>query len=234
MRAILLAAGLGTRLRPLTNDIPKCRVPINGEPLLGIWLARLSANGVGPFLVNTHYFSRKVENFIEQCNFSEKITTIYEPELLGTAGTLLKNINFFNGEDGLLIHADNYCLENFERFLNAHQNRPAGCLMTMMTFITDDPRSCGIVELNEQNVVTKFHEKVASPPGNLANGAIYILSSQLLDQLKTKFSSAVDFSADVLPLLLGKIYAYKSQTGVIDIGTPESYRKANTLNGAIN
>ena len=234
MRAILLAAGLGTRLRPLTNDIPKCLVPINGEPLLGIWLARLSANGVGPFLVNTHYFSRKVENFIEQCNFSEKITTIYEPELLGTAGTLLKNINFFNGEDGLLIHADNYCLENFERFLNAHQNRPAGCLMTMMTFITDDPRSCGIVELNEQNVVTKFHEKVASPPGNLANGAIYILSSQLLDQLKTKFSSAVDFSADVLPLLLGKIYAYKSQTGVIDIGTPESYRKANTLNGAIN
>jgi mannose-1-phosphate guanylyltransferase len=76
-----------------------------------------------------------------------------------------------------LIHADNYCLADFTAFQQAHYNRPPECLMT---FRTDNPSSCGILELDERGVVIGFHEKVASPPGNLANGAVYILSAELL------------------------------------------------------
>ena len=100
MRALLLAAGCGTRLRPLTNTIPKCLVPIKGQALLGIWLDRLTQAGVGPFLVNTHYLSEQVQAYIEASPYREQVTVVHERELLGTAGTVITNTDFFRGEDG--------------------------------------------------------------------------------------------------------------------------------------
>lgn len=223
MKAILLAAGLGTRLRPITDRIPKCLVPINGIPLLGIWLDRLHKNNIGPYLVNTHYLAEQVEAFITASDYHDSVELTYETKLLGTAGTLKKNIDFFEGNDGLLIHADNYCLANFREFVSAHRSRPKGCLMTMMTFITDDPSTCGVVELNKDNIVTNFYEKQLNSPSNIANGAIYILSKELITQFKTIFVDAVDFSNDVIPALMGKIYAYETKQPLIDIGTIENY-----------
>ncbi len=224
MKALLLAAGFGTRLRPLTNTIPKCLVPIRGKPLLEIWLERLSKEGISPFLVNTHYLPKVVEEFINTSNYKDVVTIAYEPELLGTAGTLMANIDFFEGGDALLIHADNYCLADFGSFLEAHQNRPQKCVMTMMTFQTDNPSSCGILEIDEEGVVIKMYEKQQSPPGNLANGAIYILSADLLKQLKPGMT---DFSTEILPLLMCKIYTYETKETFLDIGTPETYMAAN-------
>jgi len=201
-------------------------MPIAGKPLLKIWLERLTEAGVGPFLINLHYLSEQVEEFVSHSDFSEQIELVHEAELLGTAGTLINNIDFFQGKDGLLIHADNYCLADFTAFLQAHKQRPSHCVMTMMTFRTDTPSSCGIVELDEKNVVTKFHEKVELPPGNLANGAIYILSGELMEALSGQFSDISDFSTEVLPDLLGKIYAYETPEVFIDIGSQNSYEKA--------
>lgn len=228
MRALLLAAGLGTRLRPLTDVLPKCLVPIAGKPLLEIWLARLSAAGGGPFLINTHYKADQVCAFIAQSPYQSRVTLVHEPELLGTAATLRRHVDFFGGEDGLLIHADNYCLANFEDFMSAHRRRPAGCLMTMMTFRTDRPSSCGIVTLDENEVVVKFEEKHPRPSGNLANGAVYILSSELLAALRLGEPRVADFSTQVLPALLGRIYAYETFAPMIDIGTPQTYATANS------
>jgi len=104
MKALLLAAGYGTRLRPLTEHLPKCLVPIKGQPLLGIWLEHLDAAGCGPFLVNTHYRAEQVAAFIEASPFRAQVTLTHEKHLLGTAATLLGNLDFFGGEDGLLIH----------------------------------------------------------------------------------------------------------------------------------
>ena len=227
MRAILLAAGFGTRLRPLTNTIPKCLVSIRGTPLLGIWLDQLAKAGIGPFLVNTHYLAEQVQTFIANSKYCEQVTLFPEVELYGTAGTLIANLDFFQGSDGLLIHADNYCLADFTAFQQAHRNRPPECLLTMMTFRTDDPSSCGIVELNEAGVVISFHEKITKPPGNLANGAVYILSSELLNRLGTDLHLVKDFSTEVLSCLLGRIYSYETSEMFLDIGTPENYEKAN-------
>ena len=228
MRAILLAAGCGTRLRPLTNKIPKCLVPIKGRPLLDIWLERLTQVGIGPFLINTHYLAAQVEAFIASSLYRDQVTLIHERELLGTAGTLIANLDFFQGEDGLLIHADNYCLADFPAFVQAHLQRPPECVLTMMTFRTDTPSSCGIMELDERGVVVGFHEKVAAPPGNLANGAIYILSAELLLMMEGKdLRSAKDFSTEVLERFVGRIYAHETTENFRDIGTPESYASVN-------
>ena len=228
MRAILLAAGCGTRLRPITNMTPKCLVPIKGKPLLEIWLERLTQAGIGPFLVNTHYLAEQVASFVETTPCHDRVTLVHEPELLGTAGTLIANLDFFQGGDGLLIHADNYCLADFRAFVQAHQQRPPECVMTMMTFRTDIPSSCGIVELDKLGVVVEFYEKVVSPPGNLANGAVYILSADLLERMSKDLHTVSDFSTEVLHRFVGEIYTYETREVFLDIGMPEAYMRANS------
>ena len=226
---MLLAAGLGTRLRPLTDTTPKCLVPIKGQPLLDIWLERLKKAGIGPFLINTHHLAEQVEAFVKASPYRKQIRLVNEPELNGTAGTLIANLDFFHSEDGLLIHADNYCLADFSAFQQAHINRPPKCLMTMMTFRTDSPSSCGIVELDEEGVVKGFHEKVANPPGNLANGAVYILSHELLKRLGEDLNTVTDFSTQVLNHFIGRIYSYETEETFMDIGTNSAYAKALAL-----
>lgn len=229
MRAILLAAGYGSRLLPLTLSLPKCLVTINGQPLLGIWLERLSKANMGPFLVNTHYLSEQVDLFIASSPYRDQVRLINEKELQGTAGTLIANLDFFNNDEGLLIHADNYCMADLKAFQAAHHKRPKECLLTMMTFRTLNPSSCGVVELDERGVVTAFHEKVEFPPGNLANGAIYILSRELLNMLAKELKTVKDFSTEVLSQLIGRIYSYETTAIFLDIGTPETYKIANTM-----
>lgn len=229
MKAILLAAGFGSRLRPLTNNIPKCLVPIHGKPLLEIWLERLAAVGISSCLVNTHYLADQVVDFIASSPFCKHVTLVYEPTLLGTAGTLNANLDFLQGEDGWLIHADNYCLADFQEFLNVHQHRPKECLMTVMAFRTLTPQSCGILELNDQGIVVGFHEKVSNPPGNLASGAVYLLSSEFLNNYPSQMGRMKDFSTEVIPTQIGKIFCYETQNLFIDVGTPESYQQANRV-----
>ena len=225
MRAILLAAGYGTRLRPMTNTIPKCLLPINGTPLLEIWLDNLSRAGIGPFLINTHYLADQVETHFRTSLHKHEVTLVYEPELLGTAGTLLANIDFFQEEDGLLIHVDNFSLCDLAKFVKAHQERPADCLMTMLTFCTDDPPSCGIVEVDERGVLMRFHEKVTHPPGKMANGAVYILSKEFIRDVSSRADNVRDISTQLIGQYLGRIYTYYTDAAHIDIGTPEAYLK---------
>lgn len=228
MKALLLAAGLGTRLRPLTEKIPKCLVPINGVPLIEIWLEKLSNAGINKFLINTHHLSHEVEQFISKSRYRDNITAVYEENLLGTAGTLIKNKNFFEGGDGLLIHADNYCLANMDEFIYTFKMRPKKSLMVMMTFFTDNPSQCGIVEIDKEGIVIQFHEKKINPPGNIANGAIYILSGEMLRILDgIAPDNATNFSTDIIPLLLGRISTHHTLDKLVDIGTPEAYRKCN-------
>lgn len=229
MRVLLLAAGYGTRLRPLTNTIPKCLIPINGNPLLGIWLEQLIQAGMGPFLINTHYLSIQVESFIKDSPYKNLVTLVHEEELLGTAGTLIKNLAFFQGGEGMLIHADNYCLADFKTFEKVHHQRPSDCVMTMMTFRTDSPSSCGIVEIDHRGVVVGFHEKVSNPPGNLANGAIYALSPEILMEISKEFPLAKDFSLDILPRFLGRIFTHEIKESLIDVGTMQKYEMANEI-----
>lgn len=226
MKALLLAAGLGTRLRPVTDTIPKCLVPIHGTPLLGIWLKMLTEAGIDSMLVNLHYLPEKVQAYLDETPYREMVQAVYEEELLGTAGTLLKNRDFFDDAPLLLIHADNLSFFDVRAFIQSHLNRPSGCEITMMTFETDTPQSCGILELSEEGIVRAFHEKVPNPPGNLANGAVYIVEPSLFGFLEGLHRDVIDFSTEVIPNYLGRIYTFKNETYHRDIGTLSTYQAA--------
>nr|WP_321266988.1 nucleotidyltransferase family protein [uncultured Sulfurimonas sp.] len=222
MKALLLCAGLGTRLRPLTLFTPKCLVPINGKPLLEYWLENLTDAGIEEFLINTHYLHKQVQEYVKTSKYKDKITLIYEKELLNTGGTLLANREFFDSEAFMLIHADNLSFCDFREFMNSHKNRNPICDITMMLFKSDNPSSCGIVELKD-NIVTSFYEKVQNPPSNLANGAVYICEASIFNFLESLNKKEIDFSNDVLPNFMGKINTYLNDIYHRDIGTLESY-----------
>ena len=226
MKALLLAAGLGTRLRPITNTIPKCLVPINGKPLLSYWLENLSIVGVDEFLINTSYLSKQVEDFVQKSKFKDKITLVYEEELLNTGGTIVKNSDFFKDESFMLVHADNLSFCNFDEFITSHTLRPENCELTMMLFNTDNPQSCGVVELDGLDRVVQFYEKVKNPPSHLANGAVYICEPSIIEFCKSLNKNEIDFSNDVLPNFMGKINTYLNDVYHRDIGNIESYAKA--------
>jgi mannose-1-phosphate guanylyltransferase len=227
MKALLLSAGFGKRLRPLTTSIPKCLVPINGKPLMEYWLDMLCGGAMMmPVMVNMHYLSRDIENYIARTPYREFITTVYEKYLLGTGGTLLKNRWFFDKEQIFMAHGDNLSLFDLTDFMKAHDQRPEYCDITMMTFETETPQSCGIVELDTNNVVCAFHEKVDNPPGKLANGAVYILEPSIFDFLDTLGQEIIDFSTEVLPHYIGRINTFHNSRYHRDIGTMESYRQA--------
>lgn len=227
MRALLLAAGAGTRLRPLTDTIPKCLVPIHGRPLLDYWIERLLAGGIDRILVNTHWLPDQVRAHIAGGPWKALIDITFEPQLLGTGGTVLANRAFFGGNAFLVAHADNLTDLDVAKFAAMHARRPPRCMMTMLAFRTDDPRSCGVLELDEQGVVSAFHEKVADPPSNLANGAVYIAEPELLDRLAAFDRPVVDLSVDVIPQLMGRIFAVDLGCYHRDIGTAESLRRAH-------
>lgn len=226
MHAILLAGGLGTRLRPLTDHTPKCLVPINGVPLLDYWLDLLLPNGIDAVLINTHYLPEQVAAHVANSRWRDRITLSHEPELLGTAGTLLRNRDFVGNKPFLAAHADNLTRFDLRGFLRAHANRAEGVVATMMTFDSDHPQSCGIVELDDNHIVTAMHEKQPNPPGTLANGAIYIFDPSVFATIRTIDNPMPDISTDLLPLLMGRIQAYHNATYLRDIGTPHSLRLA--------
>jgi mannose-1-phosphate guanylyltransferase len=219
MRAILLAAGLGTRLRPLTETVPKCLVPVGDEVLLDTWLRRLSEAGVERVLVNLHHLADVVRRHVAASPWSDLVEFADEPELLGTAGTLVANKPFLQGRDGLLVHADNWCTASLGAFIAAHHGRPAGCTMTMMTFETRHPRECGIVTTDPRGVMVGFDEKPERPVGTTANAAIYVLSPELYAPL----AGVSDFSTEVVARSLGKVFTWPADGELVDIGTPERY-----------
>jgi len=223
VRAILLAAGLGTRLAPITDTLPKCLVPINGKPLLDYWIEQLFNAGIERILINTHYFHEQVERHIENSEYVNRIDLIYEKELLLTGGTVLYNKNFFNNQPFMLVHADNLSFCNFDAFIKAHYARPSGTEITMMTFMTDTPQSCGIVEVGADGVVFDFHEKKERPPTSLANAAVYIIELSVVHTMVSMGKNKIDFSLDVIPKFLGKINTYHNSNYHRDIGTLVSY-----------
>ena len=96
-----------------------------------------------------------------------------------------------------------------------------------MCFRAEDPSKCGVFIINNKNIATSFFEKVKKPPSNLANGAFYILSSDFIKVFKKKYSNSTDFSLDVLPNFMNKIYCYETEKNYVDIGTPENYKRVN-------
>ncbi|CCE08479.1 putative sugar-phosphate nucleotidyl transferase [Bradyrhizobium sp. STM 3843] len=227
MRALLLAAGIGSRLRPLTNTTPKCLVTVHDRPLLDYWLDLVFEGGIERALLNTHWLADQVRAHVAQSPWRSRIDLVHEDELLGTGGTVLANREWFGRRSFLVAHADNLTDFDVAGLIAAHNKRPAGCIMSMLAFRTDDPNSCGILELDRQNRVIAFHEKVPNPPGNLANGAVYIFEPEVIDDIAALGKAVVDLSTEIIPNYLGRILCVETAGYHRDIGNPESLRRAH-------
>ncbi len=176
--------------------------------------------------MNLHHLAPVMEEWLSQSAFVGRVRTVHETQILGTGGTLLKNRDFVGNEPVMLIHADNLCLADFPSYLKAHDIRPPGTEITMMTFTTPMPSTCGIVEMDGKGIVQAFHEKIENPPGNLANAAVYILEPSVIDFLVGLNKSVIDFSTEVLPCYVGKINTFYNNIYHRDIGTIESFLAA--------
>lgn len=219
MRALLLAAGFGTRLLPMTETIPKCLVKVGGRPIIEHWIQNLASDGFDRILINSHYMSNMLHDYLKRSEYRNLVEVAHEPTLLGTGGTIMRNKNFFEGSGGFVIHADNYTKIKLSNVYNAHKRRPPDCVMTMVTFRSDKPTECGICEVDNDGRVNNFHEKVDDPPSNLANAAIYYLEPECFDYVQNQKVGADDISRDMIPKLLGKIFTYQYSGPLIDIGT---------------
>lgn len=224
MKAFLLAAGLGTRLRSITDSTPKCMLEIGGRPLLGIWLDALADVGVSEVLVNLHHLTPVVHAYLADRAGSPVVRTVHEPELLGSAGTLLANRDFVAGEPMFLaINADN--LTDFDLSVLVEAHRSGGAVATLSLFRTPRPTECGIVEVDADGRVVSFVEKPADPAGDLANAGMYAFHPDVLGEVSGPPPRDIGFH--LLPGLVGRARAVTlGDSYFIDIGTPAALETA--------
>jgi mannose-1-phosphate guanylyltransferase len=236
MRALLLAAGLGTRLRPLTETTPKPLLPVNGKPLLLHHIEHLKKHGVKHILINTHYKAEQINTFVSSYTKSNpdiEIVTVFEEKLLGSAGTLKKNKDFFVDEEFfLVVYADNLTDINYSKLLAEHRNTKS--LSTMAVYKEKFPEQKGIVEYDDELRINRFVEK--PKPGettsNYANAGIYVFNKKLFKHLEKLNDPLLDFGYHVFPYLLSvnqRLYCYLMTEHLLDIGTHENYKKSHEL-----
>jgi mannose-1-phosphate guanylyltransferase len=226
MKAFLLAAGNGTRLRPLTDKLPKCLVPIRGKPLLEIWLELLESHGVREILINLHAHADVVRQFLSGRFPRLGIRLEEEPQLFGSAGTLAAHREWLSDDsDFWILYADvltNVDLGQMSRFHKTHASAA-----TLGVYNVSDPRRCGIAVVDDAERVLRFLEKPKDPPGNLAFAGVMIGTRALLEAIPS--ARPADIGFDVLPRLAGDMFAYRIQEFLLDIGTVSNYEHAQSV-----
>jgi NDP-sugar pyrophosphorylase family protein len=230
MKALILAAGEGTRLRPLTNDRPKPMLPLGDVPLLEQIVLLLKQHGVTQIAINLHYRPWSIVHHLGHGRrWDVHIHYSFEETLLGSAGAA-KRLEWYFDESFIVYYGDVYTNMDLGGLIAAH--RQGGAPVTMALYSVDNPTECGIVELDAQSRVRRFVEKPEPDQvfSRLANAGIFIVEPEVLSGLAAE--EPLDFGHDVFPRLLASgqsIIGYPITDTLIDIGTMENYQKAQRL-----
>jgi mannose-1-phosphate guanylyltransferase len=229
MKALILAAGYGTRLGYVTKGVPKPLIKVGKKPILDLTIRKLLEIGISEIIVNTHFKADAIESYFASQKYPAHITLSYEAQLLGTLGTLRKHLKSLSNSDFVVMHSDNYFEDTLHGLVRTHLNRESQIVASMATFNTENPSECGVVIVDEKLQVTGFYEKVANPPTSTANAAIYIFSPSVQHDIAALPEEANDLSNDLIPRLVGRIITSKFNGPLVDIGTPEGLSRANKL-----
>lgn len=228
MKAIILAAGSGSRLRPLTDTCPKPMIPIGGKPLLEHVITLLARYGFDQLVVNLHHLPQLIRDYFgDGSAWKVQLTYSHEEELLGTAGALRPMAAFFD-QPFLVYYGDNLCNMDLAAFWAAHLCH--GGLATIGLHREDDPCRSGIVRLDEAARIVQFIEKPRPEqvfPGYLINGGLYACQPQILDWIPVQGAS--DFGRDVFPRLLAAgapVFGHELHGRLLASDTPERYAEA--------
>jgi NDP-sugar pyrophosphorylase family protein len=242
MKALVLAAGKGTRIAHLANGCPKPMLPVAGRPLLEHLFGWLRTFGIYDIAVNLHHLPDVITRYFGNGQQQQVILTYsYEPELRGTAGAA-KRLAWFLDETFVVLYGDVYTNIDLRRLIEYHHLKVAhhNAALTLALYQVSNPSECGLVSLNDDGRVTRFVEK---PPvfevfTNLASAGILVCEPQVLQYIPA--DTVFDFGRDLLPYLLRNGHSvYGQEIGsdefVIDIGTPAGYawaQEAMLISGA--
>jgi len=231
MKAMLLAAGRGERLRPLTDTTPKCMLPFEGKPLLEHWMDKLHSFGIRNVVINVHHLAEViVDHFGYGERWDVRIQYSRERELLGTSGALRQVKSFFEDERFLVIYADNQSTCRLQDIVEFHGRR--GSVATMAACWIEDPRSCGIVGFDAQGRIERFLEKPTAEQvfSHYINAGIYVFTPEVFDYIPPNGMS--DFSRDVFPGMLAAgapLYAFPYDGHVLKFDTFEDWKKSEAI-----
>ena len=195
MKAMVLAAGLGTRLRPLTYEITKPMVPVLDRPVMAHILDLLGRHGFEEVIANLHYFPDSIKDY-----FGDRISYRVEEELLGTAGGVRACADFFGDEPFLVISGD--ALTDIDLRALAARHEAAGGIATLAVKQVADTREYGVVLHDQNGRITGFQEKPAPEEAlsDLGNCGIYVFSPEIFDYFPER--PFADWAQDVFPALL--------------------------------
>lgn len=228
MKALFLAGGLGTRLKPITDNLPKPMVPIMGKPLLERNIEKLKRHGVDEILLSTCYKPEIIKNYFgDGSKLGVKISYITEDEPLGTAGAI-RNAAKYIDDTFLVFNADILSDIDISEMLRLHMER--GARATIAVTRVANPSAYGVIEHDENGFVTAFREKPKphETRSNLINAGTYIFEPEILDEIPA--GRAVSVERETYPLLLQKGYRiaiYDRCSYWLDLGTPGKYLKAH-------
>lgn len=228
MKALLLAGGLGTRLRPLTEDLPKPMAPLANRPWLEHLLMHLKKEGIEQFVFAVKHYPEVIQrHFGDGRRFGVEIQYAVEQELLGTAGAI-KNAEAMLGDQFLVINADVVQMAPLRPMLEFHRNHP-GAVTIGLTRV-EDPSAYGVVEITDTGEIKRFVEKPPrdEAPSNLINAGIYIMEKEVLKYIPP--NREVSIERETFPLLIRSgvgVYGTAIEGYWMDMGTTERYRQAH-------
>jgi mannose-1-phosphate guanylyltransferase len=224
VKAVILAAGKGTRLKEITKNIPKPLLQVHGEPILEHWLKLCAAAKIENVFINTHYLSDQIREFAgDGSRFNLEINYSYEPALLGTAGALNNFRTQLADADILVIYGDNYVDLDLRALKQFHEEKKA--FVTAGVHRRDDVSQSGMIELDSDKRIKRFVEKPAPTErtSNLVSAGIYLLDPRVLNYVPAGYS---DFGYDIIPKLVAEnkqVFGYELKNELIAIDTPELY-----------
>ena len=234
MKALILYAGLGTRLRPITENIPKPLVLVGNKPLLQYHLDQLKSFDIHDILINSSYLADQIKDFIniyQQHNITSKINLTFEHELLGSAGTLKANWDFFKEEDDfLIIYGDNLTNINYKQFIERHRSKSNLC--TIACYQEPEIESKGMVVFDAEDRIQRFVEKPKTDQvvSHYANAGIYVCNKNIIKYLNQFDKIPLDFGYDIFPKILidqvDILGVYLMKEVLLDVGNLKNYQLA--------
>jgi mannose-1-phosphate guanylyltransferase len=223
VKAFLLAGGHGTRLRPITDSIPKCLVPIRGRPLLDLWLELCAASEITEVLINVHAHAQAIEQHLSRNCPLVKVRVVHETHLLGSAGTIVANRSWIASDPAFwILYSDvltNMDLRRMRDFHLLHKQ-----VTTLGLYQVADPSRCGVAITDPSGLIIDFEEKPAHPRSHWAFSGVMIAGADFLNSIPSCIPADIGFH--VLPRLIGKMQAYTIDEYLLDIGTMPNYQKA--------
>ena len=233
--AIILAGGLGTRLRPLISDVPKCLAPVNEKPFLHYLIAWLQKGGIEHFIFSVGYLHEKIEEYLKINHSDLKYQLALEEEPLGTGGAIRLGIQKTKEKDLLVCNGDTMFNVDVQSLAAFHLDREAACTLSLKPMVNFD--RYGAVTIHENGLVESFKEKQFYKSG-LINGGVYAINTMRFigEDLPEKFS----FENDYLEKKVNKggntdsaIFGFVQDKYFIDIGIPEDYERAGREMGKV-